>query len=213
MLALACATAVEEEPSRLGGDDEAGSGGAGATAGSLANISGSSTMAGTSSSGSGSTMAMGGKGGTSPGAFGGSAGSTSKAGSGGASAGSNDGGTTSTAGTSSAGTSAGGKGGATGGGGTSAGTSSGSGGGGTTGTSGGGGTGSGSCSPTVASIGQARCNSTAVHGGKLYKCLSQAMGVNGEPASCGTTGVYCSQIVPTDAAWGTTAWQFVQNCN
>jgi peptidoglycan/xylan/chitin deacetylase (PgdA/CDA1 family) len=72
--------------------------------------------------------------------------------------------------------------------------------------------GSGSCSPTVPSYGQARCNSTAVYNGNLYRCISQAVGVNGETAGCGTPGVYCSTITPTDAAWGTTAWQLVQAC-
>ena len=56
-----------------------------------------------------------------------------------------------------------------------------------------------------------KCNATAVYNGKLYKCISQAAGVNGS-TQCGTAGVYCSSIPPTDAAWGTTAWQFVQNC-
>jgi hypothetical protein len=50
-----------------------------------------------------------------------------------------------------------------------------------------------------------------VYNGKLYKCISQAVGVNGSTA-CGSAGVYCSAITPTDVAWGTTAWQFVQNC-
>lgn len=70
----------------------------------------------------------------------------------------------------------------------------------------------GSCSPTVSSYTQGKCNATAIYSGKLYKCISQAAGVNGEPTGCGTTGVYCSSIPPTDAAWGTTAWQFLQNC-
>ena len=85
-------------------------------------------------------------------------------------------------------------------------------------TCGGGGTanvcggGSSSCSATVSAYTQAKCNSTAVYNGKLYRCISQAAGVNGEPSGCGVPGVYCSVISPTDAAWGTTAWQFVQNC-
>ena len=85
-------------------------------------------------------------------------------------------------------------------------------------TCGGGGTanvcggGTGSCSPTVSSYTLGKCNATAVYSGKLYKCISQAAGVNGEPTGCGTPGVYCGSITPTDAAWGTTAWQFMQNC-
>jgi hypothetical protein len=68
------------------------------------------------------------------------------------------------------------------------------------------------CTPTVTSIALAKCDSTAVFDGKLYRCISQAASVNGEPAGCGTSGVFCSNIPPTDAEWGTTAWQFVQNC-
>jgi peptidoglycan/xylan/chitin deacetylase (PgdA/CDA1 family) len=83
------------------------------------------------------------------------------------------------------------------------------GGGGTANVCGGGG---GSCSPSVPSYGQARCSSTAVYNGNLYRCISQAVGVNGESVGCGTPGVYCSTITPTDAAWGTTAWQLVQAC-
>ena len=84
-------------------------------------------------------------------------------------------------------------------------------------TCGGGGTanvcggGSGSCSPTISAYTLGKCNATVVYGGKLYKCISQASGVNGS-TQCGTAGVYCSGITPTDAAWGMTAWQFVQNC-
>jgi hypothetical protein len=52
-----------------------------------------------------------------------------------------------------------------------------------------------------------------VYNGKLYKCISQAAGVNGEPSGCGTTGVYCSSIPPDNAAWGSTAWQLIQTCN
>jgi len=85
-------------------------------------------------------------------------------------------------------------------------------------TCGGGGTanvcggGSSSCSPTVTSYTLGKCNSTAIYNAKLYKCISQAAGVNGEPTGCGTAGVYCSNIPPTDPAWGTTAWQFLQDC-
>jgi peptidoglycan/xylan/chitin deacetylase (PgdA/CDA1 family) len=85
-------------------------------------------------------------------------------------------------------------------------------------TCGGGGTanvcggGSGSCNPSVGSFTQAKCNSTAVYNGNLYRCISQAAGVNSEPGGCGTPGVYCSTIEPTNAAWGSTAWQHVQAC-
>jgi hypothetical protein len=68
------------------------------------------------------------------------------------------------------------------------------------------------CTPTVTSTALAKCDSTAIFDGKLFKCISQASGVNGETAGCGTTGVYCSNIPPTDPVWGTTAWQFVRNC-
>jgi peptidoglycan/xylan/chitin deacetylase (PgdA/CDA1 family) len=85
-------------------------------------------------------------------------------------------------------------------------------------TCGGGGTsnvcggGSGSCSPTVSSYTLGKCNATAVYSGNLYRCISQAVGVNGETTGCGTAGVYCGSIEPTNAAWGSTAWQFVQSC-
>jgi peptidoglycan/xylan/chitin deacetylase (PgdA/CDA1 family) len=83
------------------------------------------------------------------------------------------------------------------------------GGGGTANVCGGGG---GSCNPTVTSYTLAKCNSTAVFNAKMYKCISQAAGVNGEPTGCGTAGVFCSNIPPTDPTWGTTAWQFLQDC-
>jgi peptidoglycan/xylan/chitin deacetylase (PgdA/CDA1 family) len=70
----------------------------------------------------------------------------------------------------------------------------------------------GTCNPTVTSYQLGKCNATAVYNGKLYKCISQAVNVNGETAGCGTTGVYCGSIAPDNAAWGATAWQFVQNC-
>lgn len=70
-----------------------------------------------------------------------------------------------------------------------------------------------SCSPSVSSYALGKCGATAVHGGTLYSCISQAMGVNGEPAGCGTPGVYCSVIPPDNAAWGSTAWRVVQTCN
>jgi hypothetical protein len=57
-----------------------------------------------------------------------------------------------------------------------------------------------------------KCNATAVYNGKLYECISQAAGVNGNATTCGTAGVYCSSITPDNAAWGTTAWKLVQSC-
>jgi hypothetical protein len=74
------------------------------------------------------------------------------------------------------------------------------------------GSGGGPGSPTVTSYTLGKCNATVVYNAKLYKCISQAAGVNGEPTGCGTAGVYCSNITPTDPAWGTTAWQFLQDC-
>jgi hypothetical protein len=64
----------------------------------------------------------------------------------------------------------------------------------------------------VSSYGSAECNSTAIYNGNLYECISQAAGVNGEPAGCGAPGVYCSTIPPDNAAWGTTAWKLIQSC-
>jgi chitinase/chitodextrinase len=70
------------------------------------------------------------------------------------------------------------------------------------------------CNPTITSLGSAKCNSTFTYtNNKMYKCISQAAGVNGEPSGCGTTGVYCSSIAPDNGAWGTTAWAYVQDCN
>jgi len=66
------------------------------------------------------------------------------------------------------------------------------------------------CTPESYTL--AKCNSTAVFNAKMYKCISQAAGVNGEPTGCGTAGVFCSNIPPTDPTWGTTAWQFLQDC-
>jgi hypothetical protein len=68
------------------------------------------------------------------------------------------------------------------------------------------------CTGTIASYSLGKCSATVVYNGKLYKCISQAAGVNGEPAGCGTTGVYCSSIAPDNAAWGATAWQLLQTC-
>jgi hypothetical protein len=71
--------------------------------------------------------------------------------------------------------------------------------------------GGGTCAPTVASYSAGKCDATAVYNGKMYKCIAQAAGVNGSTA-CGAAGVYCSTITPDNAAWGSTAWQFLQNC-
>jgi hypothetical protein len=68
------------------------------------------------------------------------------------------------------------------------------------------------CSPTVTSPSLGKCGSTVVFDGKLFQCISQAAGVNGETAGCGTSGVFCSNIPPTDPTWGATAWQVLQNC-
>jgi hypothetical protein len=68
------------------------------------------------------------------------------------------------------------------------------------------------CTPTVTSVSLGKCDSTVVVDGKLYKCISQAAGVNGEPTGCGTTGVFCNTIPPTYPGWGTAAWQLLQNC-
>ena len=70
----------------------------------------------------------------------------------------------------------------------------------------------GSCTPSVSSYSLGKCNATAVYNGKEYTCISQATGVNGEPTGCGQTGVYCGSIPPDNAAWGSAAWRFVQNC-
>jgi len=70
-----------------------------------------------------------------------------------------------------------------------------------------GGSGGGSCTTTVTNYMQGRCNSVLAYNGLVYRCISQAAGVNGEPTGCGMSGVYCSTITPTDAAWGATAWQ------
>jgi sugar lactone lactonase YvrE len=69
-----------------------------------------------------------------------------------------------------------------------------------------------SCNPTVTQYSQGRCGSTLEYGGKLYSCISQAVGVNGEPTGCGTAGVYCSNMPPDYPYWGPFAWQFVQTC-
>jgi hypothetical protein len=68
------------------------------------------------------------------------------------------------------------------------------------------------CNPTAASYSQAACGSTVVYKGSLYRCISQAANVNGEPAGCGATGVYCSNIPPDYPYWGSQAWQLVQAC-
>jgi hypothetical protein len=68
------------------------------------------------------------------------------------------------------------------------------------------------CDPSVASYSLGKCGATVDYQGKLYKCISQAAGVNGEPSGCGATGVYCSTIAPDNAAWGSTAWEAVATC-
>jgi hypothetical protein len=70
----------------------------------------------------------------------------------------------------------------------------------------------GGCAPSLSSYTLGKCNATAVYNHKLYKCISQAAGVNGEAAGCGTAGVYCGSIAPDNATWGSTAWQLVQTC-
>jgi hypothetical protein len=70
----------------------------------------------------------------------------------------------------------------------------------------------GTCTPDVGSLSQGRCGLTVVFQSKLYECISQTAGVAGEPTGCGTAGVYCSAIEPTNGAWGATAWQYVQDC-
>jgi sugar lactone lactonase YvrE len=71
---------------------------------------------------------------------------------------------------------------------------------------------SSTCNPTISAYYQGKCNSTVNYQGKLYKCISQAAGVNGEPTGCGSAGVYCSNIPPNDPTWGASAWQLVQSC-
>jgi hypothetical protein len=69
------------------------------------------------------------------------------------------------------------------------------------------------CQGSVPAYTAGKCNATAAYGNALYKCISQAAGVNGEPAGCGLPGVYCSSIAPDNASWGTSAWQLVQRCD
>ncbi len=79
--------------------------------------------------------------------------------------------------------------------------------GGAAGTSGSGGGGSGYCDgPSDASRTTARCGSTILYKGVLYRCVSQDQGVNGEPTGCGTQGARCGEIDPDHPGWGTTAW-------
>jgi hypothetical protein len=59
---------------------------------------------------------------------------------------------------------------------------------------------------------QGKCGETTIYNGSLYKCISQTMGVNGEPNGCGIAGIYCNNVKPDDGAWGTTAWQLIQSC-
>jgi hypothetical protein len=84
----------------------------------------------------------------------------------------------------------------------------------TSSTTGGGGMGGsgGSCTPTISDYSAGKCNATVLYQGKVYKCISQYMGVNGEPTGCGETGVYCNQIKPDDSVFGMRAWQAVSGC-
>jgi hypothetical protein len=68
------------------------------------------------------------------------------------------------------------------------------------------------CTGTISTYGQGVCGATVVYQGKLYRCASQTAGVNGGSTSCGTAGVYCNNVAPDNAAWGSTAWTFVQSC-
>ncbi len=71
-----------------------------------------------------------------------------------------------------------------------------------------GGSSSGSCaSPSAASGSAAQCGDTIVYKAALYECKSSNLG------SCGTSGVYCQSIAPDDAAWGSTAWTKLSDCN
>jgi GH18 family chitinase/regulation of enolase protein 1 (concanavalin A-like superfamily) len=63
---------------------------------------------------------------------------------------------------------------------------------------------SGGCTVTISSYGSGKCNAVVQIGSTKYKCMSQAVSVNGEPTGCGSPGVYCSNINPTADSWG--AW-------
>jgi hypothetical protein len=69
--------------------------------------------------------------------------------------------------------------------------------------------------PSEASRTTAKCGSTIIFDNALYACISQYMGVNGEPTGCGqdvSPGVYCSQIDPDNVSFGAAAWQWVEDC-
>ncbi len=70
---------------------------------------------------------------------------------------------------------------------------------------------SGSCDGTVERS-KAKCGDVILFNGVDYICTSQASGVNGETIGCGTSGVYCSTIEPTDPTWGSTAWAEAGAC-
>jgi hypothetical protein len=69
---------------------------------------------------------------------------------------------------------------------------------------------SGSCSPTLSSYTQGKCDGTIVYNGNLYKCVSQAASVGG--SDCGDPSIRCSQFPPDFPNWGSMAWQLVQSC-
>lgn len=197
-LGPACATAEEGEV----GDRDPGFAGSTGTGGDPVGSVGGSLQTG----GGSATGGVFGTGGASTGGA-----SSGGASSGGADTGGASGGSSATGGSSTGGAAS--TGGTTGAGGTpgTGGTASTGGAVGTGGAGSGGGS-VGSCTPDVASYSQGRCGLTAVHESKLYECQSQAAGVLGEPTGCGTGGVYCSQVEPTDAAWGSTAWKYLQDC-
>ena len=67
--------------------------------------------------------------------------------------------------------------------------------------------------PSDPSIATAKCGDTVIYGGTLYECISQEVGQQGEASGCGVSGVRCHQINPDDVAWGTTAWDPIQDCD
>src|SRR5262249_25068662 len=70
----------------------------------------------------------------------------------------------------------------------------------------------GICSPTIPGYKEGKCGATTVYKGKLYECISQAAGVEGEKKGCGEKGVYCSNIPPDYPFWGTKAWKLIEDC-
>jgi len=58
----------------------------------------------------------------------------------------------------------------------------------------------------------ARCGTQTVYKNKVYECISQAPGVNGEGKGCGSLGVYCSAITPDYPGWGPVAWKYLNDC-